>query len=166
MNTLGLCPACKAACRPGARFCSACGAALPPGAAPLPPDPAPFAAPPAPDAVYAPPPGSLPQYSQTYQQQIQGNPQLQQQYQAQQNPAGYGLVPYKNGQALAGYYMGCLSFVLPILAPFAVVFGILGFMRSQREPLVKGSAHGIIGIIAGVISAALWILLIWSWSSY
>ena len=145
MNAIGQCPACKASLRPGARFCSACGSAAPPGVAASSIDPpAHFVAPPAPDAHYAPPPGSLPQYSQSYQQQIQGDPQLQQQFQAQQNPAGYGLVPYKNGQALAGYYMGCLSFVIPILAPFAIVFGVLGFMRSQREPQVKGSAHGVV----------------------
>lgn len=88
---------------------------------------------------------------------------------AQQQPAqpqsdrGYGLIPYKNGQALTGYYMGCLGFVLPVLGPVAIVLGILGLMRAAREPQIKGQVHGIVAIVCGVLSSVLWLLLIFSW---
>jgi hypothetical protein len=151
MNSPPRCPKCRADCLPGARFCSVCGAAMPPGlvqdALPAPPDP-----------LIAPPPGSLPQYSQSYAQQYQPP--------AARNEAGYGIVPYKNGQALGGYYMGCLSFILPVLAPVAVILGILGLRRAQHEPGVKGQVHAVIGIISGLLAAGLWMLLAFSWSSY
>jgi hypothetical protein len=105
-------------------------------------------------------PGGLPQYGPPYSQQ---QPFAQQ---PQQNPAGYGIVPYKNGQALGAYYSGCFSFILPILGPVAVVLGIIALQRACREPLVKGQAHAVIGIIAGLFACLLWVLLIISWSSY
>ncbi|MCC7479053.1 DUF4190 domain-containing protein [bacterium] len=153
MNSLFLCPACKAQLRPGARFCSACGSQVPEQLiAAAPPQSAPLQ-----EQYTAPPPGSLPQYGMPYAQQ---NPE------APRSEAGYGLVPYKNGQALGAYYMGCFSFVLPLLAPLAIIFGVLGLQRAQREPQVKGQAHAVTGIVVGIIALGLWALLAWSWISF
>ncbi len=65
-----------------------------------------------------------------------------------------GLIPYKNGMALASYYVGvfslipCLGILLGILA---IIFGILGLRHASLYPNSRGQAHAIIGIVLGVI---------------
>src|SRR5262245_35440375 len=65
-----------------------------------------------------------------------------------------GLIPYKNGMALASYYTGVFS-LIPcfglILAPIALVLGILGFNYANKHPTARGKAHAIVGIVLGAL---------------
>lgn len=79
-------------------------------------------------------------------------------------PAGQGdstggLIPYKNMHALVAYYLGVFS-IIPCLGFFlgvaAVVLGIIGLRKRKANPVIKGSAHAWIGIIAGGFFALLW----------
>ena len=69
-----------------------------------------------------------------------------------------GVIPYKNMPALLAYYCGVFS-VIPCfpLGIAALVLGILGLRKANREPQVKGQVHAWIGIIAGGFFAALWL---------
>lgn len=64
------------------------------------------------------------------------------------------LIPYKNGHALGAYYIGILS-LLPvlgiILAPIAIIMGIIGIRRYRENPRIKGVVHGWIGVVLGLI---------------
>lgn len=65
------------------------------------------------------------------------------------------VIPYKNPMALAAYYLGIFSlipFVGGVLAPPAVVLGVLGLRRRRANPLAKGSIHAWIGIVLGLLS--------------
>lgn len=72
-----------------------------------------------------------------------------------------GLIPYKNGKALAAYYCGvfalipCVGGVLGVLA---IVFGFLGLSHAKKFPEARGQAHAITGIVLGVICCLLWIV--------
>jgi hypothetical protein len=65
------------------------------------------------------------------------------------------LIPYKNGLALGAYYCGVFG-LIPILgiilAPIAIVLGILGLRYSRRNPKARGAGHAITGIILGSLS--------------
>jgi hypothetical protein len=65
-----------------------------------------------------------------------------------------GLVPYLNGPALTGYYLGVFSLIplmgLP-LGIVAVLCGVAGLRRFRRSPLVRGQVHG--GLAQGVAQA-------------
>ena len=66
-----------------------------------------------------------------------------------------GLIPYKNGMALASYYTGVFS-LIPclglILAPIALVLGIMGFNYAKKHPKASGKAHALVGVLLGSIS--------------
>ena len=70
------------------------------------------------------------------------------------NDAVAGIIPYKNGAALAGYYCGVFS-IIPclgaMLGPAAVVLGIIGLKNVAREPQRKGKVHAWIAVVAGGI---------------
>ncbi len=73
-----------------------------------------------------------------------------------------GLMPYKNGAALAAYYCGVFA-VIPLLG---IVLGILGFilglkgLRNAREhPEVKGKVHAWVGIIVGGLFGLAYLIL-------
>ena len=70
-----------------------------------------------------------------------------------------GLIPYKNGPALAAYYVGLLGLV-PLLGilpgAIALVLGIIGLKKRREQPAVRGAAHAWIGIIVGGGFALLW----------
>lgn len=89
-------------------------------------------------------------------------------YQSPQNPPGMnqgppgqgdvtgGIIPYKNGPALAAYYVGIVSLLccfvgLPV-GIVAIVLGVMGLQKRAKQPEVKGSVHAWIGIVCGVIS--------------
>jgi hypothetical protein len=63
-----------------------------------------------------------------------------------------GLIPYKNGPALAAYYCGvfslipCLGIILGIIA---LVLGIVGWNKYRQNPRIHGAVHAWIGIILG-----------------
>jgi len=67
-----------------------------------------------------------------------------------------GLIPYKNGMALAGYYCGVVG-LLPVLGlvlgVLAIVFGILGLKHKGCHPAHGGTAHAIVGIVLGAFGA-------------
>ncbi len=73
-------------------------------------------------------------------------------------PAGDGgvstLIPYKNGHALAAYYLG-IAGLIPLLgivpAPIALALGISGAKRYRANPAIKGIVHAWIGIILGLL---------------
>ena len=70
-----------------------------------------------------------------------------------------GLIPYKNMPALISYYLGVFS-IIPCLGLFlgiaAVVLGIIGIKKRNANPVIKGTAHAWIGIIAGGFFALVW----------
>ena len=63
-----------------------------------------------------------------------------------------GLIPYKNGKALAAYYCGVFA-LIPciglILGPIALILGIMGLKYAKEHPRARGQAHAIVGIVLG-----------------
>jgi hypothetical protein len=78
-----------------------------------------------------------------------------------QGDATSGLIPYKNGKALASYYTGVFG-LIPciggILGPIAIVLGFLGLGHASRYPEAKGKAHAIVGIVLGLIETLLYLV--------
>jgi hypothetical protein len=77
-------------------------------------------------------------------------------------PAGDGgvgyVIPYKNGSALAGYYIGVFGLILCLLPPLslfsggtAIVFGFMGMSRAKQNPQAHGRGHAITGIVLGAL---------------
>ena len=67
-----------------------------------------------------------------------------------------GLIPYKNGKALAAYYTGVFSLIPclgAILGPIAIVLGIMGLNYAKQHPKASGQAHAIVGIVLGGLTA-------------
>ncbi len=67
------------------------------------------------------------------------------------DPTG-GLIPFRNGMALAAYYCGVFSFIPcfgGVLGPLAVVFGFIGLGKAKAHPEAKGKGHSIAGIVCG-----------------
>jgi hypothetical protein len=66
-----------------------------------------------------------------------------------------GLIPYKNGKALASYYCGVFSLIPcfgAILGPIAIILGFLGFSYANKHPKAAGKAHAIVGIVLGLLT--------------
>jgi hypothetical protein len=66
------------------------------------------------------------------------------------------IIPYKNGMALAAYYVGVSSLipcVALILGPLGIIFGIIGLRRVNAKPELKGTGHAIAGIVLGSITS-------------
>ena len=62
------------------------------------------------------------------------------------------VIPFRNGMALAGYYLGVFSLIPclgAILGPLALTFGILGFRYVKKNPEAKGTGHAITAIVLG-----------------
>jgi hypothetical protein len=72
------------------------------------------------------------------------------------------VVPYRNGPALAAYYLGVFG-LIPVLGfvfgPLAFVLGIVGLIKARRTPNAHGTGHAIAGIVLGAIDPPLWIIL-------
>lgn len=67
-----------------------------------------------------------------------------------------GLIPYKNGKALAAYYCGVFGFVpcvigLGILGIVPIILGVLGLQHVKKYPEARGTGHAISGIVMGLI---------------
>lgn len=62
------------------------------------------------------------------------------------------MIPYRNPPALIACYLGLFS-LLPliglVLAVPALLLGIVGLVKRNRQPEVKGAVHAWIGIIMG-----------------
>ncbi len=67
-----------------------------------------------------------------------------------QGDATGGLIPYKNKHALIAYYLGIFSFFIPFSGIGSIYLGIKGLQARKQNPVIKGSAHAIVGIVAGV----------------
>ena len=69
-----------------------------------------------------------------------------------------GLIPYKNGKALAAYYCGVFS-LIPlfgcVLSVFAVVLGVMGIVYANQHPAAKGKGHAITGIVLAIFGQPL-----------
>jgi hypothetical protein len=62
------------------------------------------------------------------------------------------IIPYRNGMALAAYYLAVFSlipFVGILLGLAGFVLGILGLKAARANPAVGGKVHAWIGIIVG-----------------
>lgn len=69
-------------------------------------------------------------------------------------PSGIeAMIPYKNGKALAAYYLGVFG-LIPILgivlSILAIIFGILGLKQHKLHPENKGRTHALIGLWLGI----------------
>lgn len=63
-----------------------------------------------------------------------------------------GLIPYRNGAALAAYYLAVFSLIPAagiVLGALAFVLGIIGVKACKRRPEIHGAVHAWIGIIGG-----------------
>jgi hypothetical protein len=63
-----------------------------------------------------------------------------------------GFIPYRNGWALASYYLGVFSLIPCVglfLSILAIIFGFLGLSHSKKNPESKGSVHAIVGLVLG-----------------
>ena len=72
-----------------------------------------------------------------------------------------GLIPYKNGKALAAYYTGIFGLIPcigSVLGPIAVVLGFLGLGHASKYPESKGRAHAIVGIALGLVETLLYLV--------
>jgi DNA-directed RNA polymerase subunit RPC12/RpoP len=65
------------------------------------------------------------------------------------------LIPYKNGKALAAYYVGVFS-LIPclglILGPIALILGIMGLRFVAAHPKAKGTGHAWAGVVLGTLT--------------
>ena len=72
------------------------------------------------------------------------------------------VVPYRNGPALAAYYLGVFG-LIPVLGfvlgPLAFIFGVVGLVKARKNPKAHGTGHAIAGMILGIIDPVLWVVL-------
>jgi uncharacterized Zn finger protein (UPF0148 family) len=87
----------------------------------------------------------------------EGRPRRRQRPDDYDDDAVTTLIPYKNGKALAAYYIGVFSLIPCLglgLGPVALVFGILGLRYVKENPRAKGTGHAWAGIILGSLTTA------------
>lgn len=72
------------------------------------------------------------------------------------DPSGVStIIPYRNGFALAGYYVSIASLipcVAVLLGPVAIGLGIAGLRSYKANPAVKGNVHSIVAICLGSLT--------------
>ena len=77
---------------------------------------------------------------------------------------GYsGMIPSRNGPALAAYYLGIFAFIpfLGILLGIPAFFlGLKGLKNVARFPEVKGKVHAWIGVLVGGFFSVVWLIAI------
>ncbi len=66
------------------------------------------------------------------------------------------VIPYRNGMALAAYYLGIFGLIpciigLGVLGIVPLVLGILGIMKARKDPEAHGTAHAWVGIVLGAV---------------
>lgn len=74
-----------------------------------------------------------------------------------------GLIPSKNGPALAAYYFGVFSLIPLVGIPLGIaafILGIKGVRKAREHPEVKGKVHAWVGIIAGGLFSLLYLILL------
>ncbi|MFI4877096.1 MAG: hypothetical protein ACIALR_17210 [Blastopirellula sp. JB062] len=70
-----------------------------------------------------------------------------------------GIIPYKNVPALIAYYLGIVALIPLVGFPFgcaSIALGVMGLVKRNRQPEVKGSVHAVIGIVFGLGSVLLY----------
>ena len=79
-------------------------------------------------------------------------PRRRQRARPEDDDALAGIIPYKNGMALAAYYCGVFG-LIPcvglILGPLSIIFGIMGLRKVRDNPQARGTGHAITGIVLG-----------------
>jgi hypothetical protein len=83
-------------------------------------------------------------------------------------PVVDSMIPYKNKNALIGYYLGVAS-VIPFLGAIffipAYAFSIFGLIAVNKTPSIKGKVHAIVGIalaslqLVGLIGFAVFVVI-------
>lgn len=74
-----------------------------------------------------------------------------------------GMIPTGNPPALIGYYLGVgslIPFLGLVFAPFAIVLGIIGFLRVRKHPAARGTAHAILAITLPFVGIGVVILIV------
>lgn len=76
-----------------------------------------------------------------------------------------GLIPYKNGKALAAYYCGVFGLIscviaLGIFGVVPIVLGFLGLKHARTHPEAGGKAHAITGIVLGIIEVLTFLITV------
>ena len=66
----------------------------------------------------------------------------------------------RSGFAIAAGYLGIFGLVLPVLGPFALLFGILAFRDIRRSPGKLGLGRAWFGVIAGGIGTLVLLLFL------
>ena len=66
------------------------------------------------------------------------------------------VIPYKNGMALASYYLGIFGLIpcifgLGVLGIVPLILGVLGMIKAKQNPEAHGTAHAIVGILCGLV---------------
>src|SRR4051794_16067536 len=64
-----------------------------------------------------------------------------------------GIIPYKTPAALASYYCGVFAlipFIGLLLAPLAIILGIMGLIKASAHPKARGRVHAVTGIVFGL----------------
>ena len=74
---------------------------------------------------------------------------------ANDNPSASGepsiFLPTGNQPALWGYYLAVISFIMWPLMPVALGLGIIGLIRSIRNPKAKGGLHALVAIVLSLL---------------
>jgi len=76
------------------------------------------------------------------------------------------LIPYKNVQALIGYYLGVFGLISILLGPLALfgivplVLGIIGLRNARANPGAKGTAHAWVAIVLGGLETLVGIVFV------
>lgn len=68
------------------------------------------------------------------------------------------LIPWRNSCALIGYYLGIFGLIPVlgcILAPAAIVLGVLGIVHWKKNHQSHGLVHAIVAILCGVIGVVI-----------
>jgi hypothetical protein len=69
-----------------------------------------------------------------------------------QGDATGGVIPYKNGPALAAYYLAVAA-LIPVFGFFCAIpaffLGLKGLKKAKLEPHVRGQVHAWIGVVVG-----------------
>ena len=56
-------------------------------------------------------------------------------------------LPTGNQPALWGYYLAVFSYIMWPLMPVALAFGVIGLIRSIRNPKARGGLHALVAIV-------------------
>jgi hypothetical protein len=61
----------------------------------------------------------------------------------------------QSGFSIAAGYIGLISLVVCFIAPFAILFGVLGLRDIGRNPQKHGKGRAIVGLVCGAIGTCI-----------